>query len=51
MNKSRAQLFRLVLTIGLILTGCSEQSAPPRASSSSAGGILPWLHQYCVEGE
>jgi len=41
MNKSRAQLFRLVLTIGLILTGCSEQSAPPEPAPQAPAASSP----------
>ena len=41
MNKSRAQLFRLVLSIGLILTGCSEQSAPPEPAPQAPAASSP----------
>lgn len=44
MKKSLAQLFRtlgLALTIGVILTGCSEQSAPPESSPQEQAGTSP----------
>ena len=53
MNESPSRWLRnlwLGVTIGLILSGCSERSAPTE-SSSQAGDIITWFHQYRVEGE
>lgn len=44
MNESLDQLFRkfvLALTIGLILTGCSEQSAPPEPAPQAPAASSP----------